>query len=243
MKNIYDDEQFFNEYSKMARSQQGLAGAGEWETLKSLLPDFSGLRVLDMGCGYGWHSIYAAEHGAKKVIGIDSSEKMLEVAREKNEFDIVEFEQIDINSLPFDSGSFDVVFSSLALHYIQDFEGVIKQVYRLLAKNGKLIFSVEHPIFTAEGSEQWRYKEDGTIDSFPVDRYFEEGVRETNFWETTVTKYHRTLTTYIDTLILQGFNIERVIEPTPPESMLDMPGMKDESRRPMMLIISASKKD
>lgn len=45
----------------MSRSQQGLAGAGEWETLKKLLPDFKEKRVLDLGCGYGWHCIYAME--------------------------------------------------------------------------------------------------------------------------------------------------------------------------------------
>ena len=54
--NRYDDKAFFDQYSQMARSQQGLAGAGEWPTLRALLPDFSGKQVLDMGCGYGWHA-------------------------------------------------------------------------------------------------------------------------------------------------------------------------------------------
>ena len=48
-------------YSQMDRSKQGLCGAGEWQTLKSLLPDFKGKTVLDIGCGYGWHFVYAAE--------------------------------------------------------------------------------------------------------------------------------------------------------------------------------------
>ena len=83
MKNIYDNEKFFESYSQMNRSQQGLYGAGEWQTLKRLLPDFKKKRVLDLGCGYGWHCLYAAEHGAASVIGVDISEKMLEVARKK----------------------------------------------------------------------------------------------------------------------------------------------------------------
>ena len=62
--NKYDDNIFFQKYSQMSRSQKGLAGAGEWETLKKMLPDFKGKRVLDLGCGYGWHCIYAMEHGA-----------------------------------------------------------------------------------------------------------------------------------------------------------------------------------
>lgn len=51
--NKYDDEVFFEKYSQMDRSKEGLAGAGEWETLKELIPDFTGKRMLDLGCGYG----------------------------------------------------------------------------------------------------------------------------------------------------------------------------------------------
>ena len=84
--NKYDDNIFFQKYSQMSRSQQGLAGAGEWETLRKLLPDFKDKRVLDLGCGYGWHCIYAMEHGASSVVGVDISHKMLEVAKENTHF-------------------------------------------------------------------------------------------------------------------------------------------------------------
>ena len=57
-----------------------------------------------------------------------------------------------------------------------------------------------------------------------------------------VTKYHRTLTTYLMGLLNNGFEITAVAEPMPPEDMLDLPGMKDEMRRPMMLIVRAVKK-
>ena len=89
--NRYDDPVFFRKYSEMARSRLGLEGAGEWKTLRPMLPDFTGKRVLDLGCGYGWHAFYAAENGAEKVLGIDLSEKMLAVAREKNTLPNVRF--------------------------------------------------------------------------------------------------------------------------------------------------------
>ena len=57
-----------------------------------------------------------------------------------------------------------------------------------------------------------------------------------------VTKYHRTLTTYLNTLLSNGFIINHIVEPQPPENMMDIPGMQDEMRRPMMLIVSANKK-
>ena len=57
-----------------------------------------------------------------------------------------------------------------------------------------------------------------------------------------VTKYHRTLTTYLNTLLSNGFIINHIVEPQPPEYMIDIPGMQDEMRRPMMLIVSANKK-
>ncbi|MFL1695184.1 class I SAM-dependent methyltransferase [Weissella kandleri] len=241
MKNIYDNEKFFDEYSKMNRSKEGLKGAGEWEALKKILPELRNKTMLDLGSGYGWHSIYAAEQGAKYVLGIDSSDKMLATAKRKNQYNNVEFKNVDINNLESLDTKFDLVFSSLALHYIEDFDKVVDEVNSLLNSNGEFIFSVEHPIFTSEGTEQWVLNDDGSIKYFPVDRYFDETLRETNFWDTPVTKYHRTLETYIETLIKHRFSIQHLIEPTPPDSMLDIPGMKDEFRRPMMLIISAKK--
>lgn len=84
--NKYDNPVFFEKYSQMSRSKEGLAGAGEWEDFRKILPTFSGKTVLDLGCGYGWHCIYAAEQGAAHVTGVDLSEKMLEVARAKTSF-------------------------------------------------------------------------------------------------------------------------------------------------------------
>ena len=82
--NKYDDKIFFEKYSEMSRSKDGLTGAGEWSELQKVLPDFRGKRVLDLGCGYGWHCIYAAQNGAESVLGIDISERMLAAAEEKN---------------------------------------------------------------------------------------------------------------------------------------------------------------
>ena len=239
--NKYDDERFFEKYGEMSRSRYGLAGAGEWPALEPLLPDFSGKEVLDLGCGYGWHCAYAAEHGAAHVTGVGLSEKMLEVARQKASFPQVEYLHAAIEDVDFPPESFDVVFSSLAIHYLQDFPALAEKVRTWLKPGGDFVFSVEHPIFTAYGNQDWYYDEQGNILHFPVDNYFYEGQRQAVFLGEDVVKYHRTLTTYLDTLLTGGFALRRVVEAKPPERMLDIPGMKDELRRPMMLLVAAVK--
>ncbi|MGL4571640.1 MAG: class I SAM-dependent methyltransferase [Clostridium sp.] len=241
--NKYDNEKFFNEYKKMSRSVNGLSGAGEWHELKKMLPSFKNKRVLDLGCGFGWHCKYAIEQGAQSVIGVDLSENMLEEARKINNDNNIEYINMPIEDVNYPKDSFDVVLSSLTFHYIKSFSDICNKVYDCLSKDGEFIFSVEHPVFTAEGSQNWYYDEDGNRLHWPVDNYYIEGQRTSIFLGEEVKKYHKTMTTYINTLIKNGFEITGVVEPMPEESMLmDNKEMQDELRRPMMLIISARKK-
>ena len=166
--NKYDDPVFFGKYSRMARSRQGLSGAGEWKTLEKLLPGFAGKRVLDLGCGYGWHCRYAAEHGAASVVGVDCSERMLAMAREKTaDLPQVTYVKEAMEDVDFPPESFDVVRSSLAFHYVEDFPALREKIRRWLVPGGDFVFSVEHPIFTARGDQDWLYGPGGEIDCFP----------------------------------------------------------------------------
>ena len=79
--NIYDRPEFFEGYSRLGRSVDGLDGAPEWPALRAMLPDVDGLRVVDLGCGFGWFCRWARAHGASEVLGLDLSEKMLARAR------------------------------------------------------------------------------------------------------------------------------------------------------------------
>ena len=69
--NIYDDPGFFENYGRLPRSKDGLSAAPEWASLQALLPDLKGLRVVDLGCGYGWFCRFAREQGAEHVLGLD----------------------------------------------------------------------------------------------------------------------------------------------------------------------------
>ena len=239
--NKYDNERFFQKYSEMNRSKNGLQGAGEWPEFQKMLPDFTHKRVLDLGCGYGWHCKYASANGASYVLGTDISHKMLERAEKINAGSGIEYRCIAMEDLRFPDETFDVVLSSLAFHYVRDFVPLVHNISRWIKHGGEFVFSVEHPVFTSYGTQDWYYDEDGEILHFPVDHYYDEGKREAVFLGETVVKYHRTLTTYLNTVLQNGFEIRHIDEPQPPDSMLGLPGMQDEMRRPMMLLVSAIK--
>ena len=241
-RNIYDDETFFSSYSSMTRSRLGLTGAGEWASLESLIPDVAGLRILDLGCGFGWHAAYFAKHGALDIDAVDISERMLGKARRINSDEKIRYTLCDIEAFSAGDESYDLVFSSLAMHYVRNYRLLVSRIYKWLRKNGTFLFSFEHPAFTAEGSEDWFYDEEGGILHFPLDNYFSEGIRETHFLGSIIPKYHRTLTTYVSALLEAGFTLTGLVEPEVPEHLKTLDEMKNEWRRPMMLIIRAEKR-
>lgn len=241
--NKYDDTKFFEQYSKMDRSVQGLKAAGEWHELKKILPDLQGARVLDLGCGFGWHCLYALEQKASSAVGVDISEKMLAEAQKKTNSPHIKFIRQAVEDIDFPNESFEVVISSLALHYVENFADIVSKVKKCLSAGGTFVFSVEHPIFTAYGTQEWICDAAGNRLYYPVDNYFTEGKRQANFLGENVLKYHKTLTTYLNTLLQAGMEITNIVEPMPSAEMLaSIPEMKDELRRPMMLLISARKK-
>ena len=239
--NNYDNPEFFERYARFPRSVEGLSAAGEWHELKRLLPDFTGKRVLDLGCGFGWHCRYASDHGAAAVIGVDLSEKMLEKARADTHDESIHYVRGAMEDVDFPPESFEVVLSSLALHYVEELEPLVRRVYGWLAPGGDFVFSCEHPVFTAEGSQDWVTGPDGAPLHWPVDRYFTEGRRPAHFLGCDVVKYHRTLTAYVQTLLGVGFVLKALVEPRPDPRLMGVPGMADELRRPMMLLLAARK--
>ncbi|MFR9118709.1 MAG: class I SAM-dependent methyltransferase [Merdibacter sp.] len=227
----------------MERSRKGLEGSGEWPTLEGMLPDLNGLRMLDLGCGYGWHCRYAIQHGASAVVGVDLSERMLERARSMGEDARITYVHAAMETIDFPKANFDLILSSLAFHYVADYPGLLKKLHAVLRPQGQLLFSCEHPIFTAQGAQEWERDAQGNIRHFPVDHYFAEGARDACFLGEHVVKYHRTLTTLLHGLVENGFVIEDVQEPKPTAAMLAADEqMKEELRRPMMLIVSARRR-
>lgn len=242
MKSIYNNQAFFEEYSKMSRSSHGLEGAGEWYLLEPLFPELSHKSVLDLGCGYGWHCAYASKKGANRILGIDLSSKMIEEARKRNNGQGIEYRVCGIEEYEYPAQTWDVVVSNLVLHYIDDLDTVFKKVYQTLKPSGTFLFNIEHPVFTAGVHQDWIYDENGKPLYWPVDNYYIPGKRNTLFLGCEIEKQHHTLTQILMGLIENCFEIEAVVEAGPSEEMIALPGMKDELRRPMMLLVKARKK-
>ena len=240
--NIYDDEEFFAGYSRLRRSVEGLDGAPEWPALRALLPNLSGLKVLDLGCGFGWFCRWARQQGAAYVLGIDVSEKMLARARGEADDPAITYRNADMEKLDLPANSFNLVYSSLALHYVGNLNGLMLQVDRSLVRGGRLVFSVEHPIFTAPSEPNWSPNAAGR-NIWPVDGYLDEGPRSTNWLAQGVIKQHRTLATYINMLIGLGFSILYIEEWGPTEEQIAaQPNWAVEQQRPPFLLVAARRR-
>jgi trans-aconitate methyltransferase len=96
--------------------------------------------VLDLGCGDGFLTHYIATMlNNGKVLGVDSSESMLEEAR-KNHLLNLSFMQLDINELNFKE-EFDIIFSSATLHWVKDHNKLLRNCYKALKPGGRIRFN------------------------------------------------------------------------------------------------------
>jgi ubiquinone/menaquinone biosynthesis C-methylase UbiE len=110
--NIYDRPDFFEGYSQLGRSVEGLAGAVEWPGLRSMLPGLGGLRVVDLGCGFGWFCRWAREQGAAQVLGLDVSERMLAQAKNATMDSAITYTRGDLKEVDLPAAQFDLAYLS-----------------------------------------------------------------------------------------------------------------------------------
>ena len=186
------------------------------------LPNLKGKNVLCIGCGSGEECEYIKSIGAKKVVGIDISKNLIDLA--KKSYSELEFHVMDMEKINFSENSFDFVYSSLAMHYLKDWKKVLKGISRVLKRKGLFLFSTHHPI--RYGSKRIRsQKVDSCLmgyEKYKTGRYLVFGdylnARETNdlwFNEFTVTYYHRPISDVIGDILRSNFTIVDFIEPKP----------------------------
>lgn len=173
----------------------------------SLIPDVNGKCVLDAGCAAGWYTKWLLERGAK-VTAIDFSPRMIEMTQ-KRVGDKARVIQADLNNpMPFiKSNSMDVIVSSLSLHYLENWDHVLSEFYRILKQGGQFVLSVHHPFMDYTAYERDNY--------FLTERI--DDVWTINDSQFEVQFYRRPLSAILNALTNADFIIEEVLEPMPTE--------------------------
>ena len=241
--NLYDEEHFFNEYMKIRNSKNSANELEEQPALRALIGDVRQKTILDLGCGSGLTCRYLSESGALRVLGIDKSRRMLDVAQRENSAPNIEYRELSMENLYELPGGFDLAVSSLAVHYVEDIAALFSQVYQKLSCGGRWIFSQEHPLTTApEGETVWATGAGGGIEHYMLTDYNRPGIRRVEWLKSTVIKYHRTFSEIVNALIKAGFVIEAVLEPVPLNTEETPRSSKEKAlHKPNFLLIKSKK--
>jgi SAM-dependent methyltransferase len=223
-------ESLADDFAVLAETKAHNAYYGRPATL-SLLPDVSGLRVLDAGCGPGIYAEWLLDRGAD-VVGVDVSERMVALAGERLG-GRGEFVRADLDA-PLDfleDASFDLVLAPLVIDYVREWGPMFRELHRVLRPDGLLVFSVEHPF------SDFSYRH--------MSNYFDVEVVECT-WRgfrkpVPVRSLRRPLGRLLNALIEAGFVIDRFHEPRPTEAFreADPEDYVKLMRRPGFLCIRA----
>lgn len=178
----------------------------------SLLPEVTGKRVLDAGCGPGVYTEWLVAHGAE-VLALDANEKMVALAKQR----LVGKAQVRQANLeaPLDflqDESYDIVLSPLVMDYVKDWEPVLREFYRVLKAAGCLVFSIEHPYM--------KYATHHLMSNYyKVERveYIWRGFGK----PVTVPSYRRPMSAVVNPLLKVGFSLDLILEPIPTEEFLE----------------------
>jgi SAM-dependent methyltransferase len=205
--NDYDG--FAREYARYSESNPFNAHY-ERPAILSLAGDVRGLRVLDAGCGPGAHAAELTQRGAT-VTGVDLSVQMLDIARERLGPN-VPLHQADLSQpLTLPDNAFDLVLSSLVMHYLEEWEPTLREFHRVLAPEGRLVMSTHHPFMDMRVS--------GSDDYLGTYRWTEGwerdvGTMRMRFW-------HRPLRAMLTAFNASGFTVNDIVEPDPAPEMAD----------------------
>ncbi|MBK8551234.1 MAG: class I SAM-dependent methyltransferase [Ignavibacteria bacterium] len=199
---VYNDKEFAQSYSNKIEYNSHNALYERPATL-SLLPNVTGKKVLDAGCGPGKYSEWLVNKGAD-VTAIDYSDEMIKLAEEKVGIS-ARVLKANLN-LPLEQlkdEEFDVVISSMVIHYIKDWQLLFSEFNRVLKMNGVLVFSTDHPV--------------AMCSLYPDGNYFETELisEEWKSYGIEMSSYKRPLSEIFRTLKECDFRIDEVLEPMP----------------------------
>lgn len=220
-------EQAYNDYDGFARAYASLNDGSpflalyERPAILALAGDVRGVRVLEAGCGAGVQAAELVRRGAV-VTGVDRSAGLLEVARERLGPNVPLHRADLARPLSFADGAFDLVLSSLLMHYLADWEPTLREFRRVLVPGGRVVLSTHHPVLDLRVSGSDDYL--GTY-SFTEDWQVDCRTMSMRFW-------HRPLRAMLAAFTSSGFSVDEIVEPEPrPEMAATAPDVYERLRR------------
>lgn len=176
-------------------------------------------RVLDIGTGDGQIARVLAAAGTQ-VTGADPTRNQISVAHQRGGGPV--YVQAAASALPFPSASFDAALACLVFEHIDDVDGAIAEVARVVRPGGQFTFLLNHPLLQTPDSG---WIDDHMVD--PPEQYWRIGayLTETETIEEVelgvrIRFLHRPLSRYLNALASHGLMLERMDEPAPPERFL-----------------------
>jgi len=125
----------------------------EKPAVESLLPDtLAGQDVLCIGVGSGEELTALLARHPRHITALDISSALLKLAAARHPHPTITYQQMDMSALNLPDSSYDLVYSSLVLHYADDWDPVLAQIHRVLRPGGTLLFSTHHPTYWARKS-------------------------------------------------------------------------------------------
>lgn len=213
---------YAEQWAKKMRNGENIAHEYlEKPAMYSKLPDLTGLDVLCIGCGTGEECAHLKSLGARRVVGIDISEGLIEYA--KKSYPDLEFFVMDMEKLNFPAESFNFVYSSLVMHYVDSWKPTFNAINVVLKEKGTMLFSTHHPaVWGADRTrtEQGRlsvlgYKK--ILDPKSVEIYGDylntRKIKDIWFGDFEVTYYHRPMQDIVKDILESGFVISGYLEP------------------------------
>ncbi|SDI30714.1 class I SAM-dependent methyltransferase [Chryseobacterium jejuense] len=237
--NIYDNPEFFSGYKALRDGDKGLNDLLEQPVIKRLMQPIKDKTILDMGCGLGHQVRELLKQNPKQITGLDISQKMLNEAQSRTSSSIVEWVCSALEDFDFGINRFDLVISSMTLHYIENLDTLFQKIYDGLNAGGQFLFSMEHPICTA-ALKPWQ--ELNGEKYWPINHYSEETLRKQDWFVKNVEKYHHQLSTIVNALLKAGFILKNLEEPSPAQELLQLrPDFEQHIHRPPIVIMNVEK--
>lgn len=235
---FYDDDAVFTTYRKSRQRPDNPNDTLEQPVMRELAGALAGRRILDLGCGDASFGRYALAQGCAAYVGIEGSSNMATVARETLAGTLGQVIHAAIETWTYPVAAFDLVVSSLALHYIGELKAVFANVFGALAPGGRFVFSVEHPVITSR-DRGWQSDQ---RQAWLVDDYFTIGTRETTWLGGRVVKQHRTVEAYFAAMQEAGFVIDSLRESHPRRELFaDEAEFQRRMRIPLFLFLMGHK--